>query len=94
MIKHFDISIYGRVQGVGFRDSAHDVAVELGLTGFVCNRTDGSVYAEVEGNENALSTFVEWCKKGPATASVKTVTTNEGAVQRFARFEIQRTRMT
>jgi acylphosphatase len=94
MIKHLDISIYGRVQGVGFRYSAHDVAVELGLMGFVCNRTNGSVYAEVEGNENALNTFVEWCRKGPATASVKTVTATEGAVQCFTRFEIQRTRLT
>ena len=45
------ISFYGRVQGVGFRYHASHGARGLGLTGFVRNEYDGSVYMEVQGED-------------------------------------------
>lgn len=45
-MKHISIRIYGRVQGVGFRVSAQKKADELGITGFVRNEPDGTVYLE------------------------------------------------
>lgn len=42
-------SIYGRVQGVGFRYRAMYAAQSLGLTGWVENEDDGSVTLEVQG---------------------------------------------
>ena len=91
MLKHLNITIRGRVHGVGFRYSAHDAAFELNLLGFVCNQSDGSVYAEVEGEEAQLQQFVEWCKKGPATAKVTDVIANEDTFKKFVRFEIRKT---
>lgn len=49
--KHY--IFHGRVQGVGFRFTVDQKALELGLTGWVRNCYDGSVEACFQG-ENAL----------------------------------------
>jgi acylphosphatase len=68
-----NIRITGKVQGVFFRDSARQKALDLELTGFIRNEPDGTVYAEVEGEEEAIEKFVKWCKEGPEHARVKSV---------------------
>jgi acylphosphatase len=45
----------GKVQGVGFRQSVHDYAVELGLKGWVKNLEDERVEMVAEGNEDDLN---------------------------------------
>ena len=50
--KHFIFT--GRVQGVGFRYRASYVAQSIGLTGWVRNRTDGSVEMEVQGSKEQI----------------------------------------
>lgn len=67
------IEVYGRVQGVGFRFFTERKARELGISGFVKNRPDGSVYIEAEGEPQALELFIEWCKAGPNWAKVQNV---------------------
>lgn len=64
------LEIFGRVQGVGFRYSARQRAVTLGLRGSVRNRADGGVTAEIEGPEDAVEAFVIWARQGPAGARV------------------------
>ncbi len=64
------IKVYGRVQGVGFRYYTQKKANELGITGFVKNRPDGSVYIEAEGEEDKLELFIDWCEVGPSWAHV------------------------
>lgn len=44
----------GRVQGVGFRYTAQSIARDLGLTGWVKNRRDGTVELLAEGTEEKL----------------------------------------
>lgn len=83
------ITVKGRVQGVGFRFSAVREAEELGIKGFVENRMDGSVYIEAEGEPEALNKLVSWCWKGPVTARVEDVTTQEIPVQNFKRFGVK-----
>ena len=61
----YKIHVRGYVQGVGFRWSAAREAKNLGITGFVKNLSDGSVYMEAEGSSAQLKLFTEWCKKGP-----------------------------
>lgn len=88
MIKHFNIKIYGLVQGVFFRTTAKEQADKLGITGFAENKDDGSVYIEAEGEENNLNKFVKWCNKGPSMASVEKVIVNEDKIKDFSSFEV------
>ena len=62
--------IEGRVQGVCFRESTRRQAVSLGVSGWVKNRTEGTVEALLEGSEDAVLKLVDWCRKGPSGASV------------------------
>ena len=88
--KHYKIRITGKVQGVFYRASARRKAEELGLTGWIRNEADGSVYAEAEGSDDALQQFVEWCKKGPSEAQVDEVHVQEDALQQFSDFMVRR----
>ena len=63
----------GRVQGVAYRAHAADEAMRLGLKGWVRNRRDGAVEAVVEGDDASVTSFVEWCRKGPPAARVQSV---------------------
>jgi acylphosphatase len=90
MIKHFNIHIYGRVQGVHYRVSAVEVANNLGIKGFARNEKNESVYIEAEGEENSLSQFVDWCRKGPSRAKVELVEVNEDEMKNYTTFAIQR----
>ncbi len=64
------VVVAGRVQGVGFRWSAARVAEDLGLTGWVRNRADGAVAAEVQGPADAVAAFLQWVGEGPPGARV------------------------
>lgn len=65
------IRAVGKVQDVGFRGSAKDLAEELGLTGWAMNDPNGSVRIEVEGERDYVAQFLIWCESGPAQARVE-----------------------
>lgn len=67
------LRIKGRVQGVFFRASAKEAAMDLGVTGWVKNQPDGTVETVAEGEREALDRFIEWCREGPENASVTDV---------------------
>ncbi len=90
LMKHFNITISGKVQGVFYRQSAMEIALHLGLKGFVRNESDGNVYIEAEGTEEQLKKLIEWCRKGPARAVVSDVKVSEGEIKNFSSFEIRR----
>lgn len=83
------LQIYGRVQGVGFRYYTQKKAEELGITGYVKNRPDGSVYIEAEGNTDALEAFLLWCEEGPSWAHVRKVEKQWIPPQGYKTFEIR-----
>lgn len=87
-MKHLDIKIVGYVQGVSFRLFARGKAQELGLFGFVQNEDDGSVYIEVEGDEEKLNKFVEYLHQGPVYAKVEEVKVREAEVKKMKDFHI------
>ena len=89
MTKHVNIKVNGRVQGVGFRYHTRRMANEFVITGFVQNKSDGSVYIEAEGEESGLNEFIEWCKHGPEWSSVNNFHQSESPVQNFIGFEIR-----
>jgi len=64
------VIVAGRVQGVWFRESTRRCAEELGLQGWVRNRVDGRVEAELEGEEAAVLAAIDFVKRGPELARV------------------------
>lgn len=88
MKKHFNIKIYGLVQGVFFRATAKEHADKLGIKGFAKNIPDGSVYIEAEGEENNLKEFIDWCKSDPLMAKVEKVEASEEVIENFSKFEV------
>jgi acylphosphatase len=70
MEKCIHILVSGRVQGVFFRASARERALELGLRGTVRNLRDRRVEIVVQGPGSDVERFLEWCWQGPADARV------------------------
>ena len=70
--------ITGLVQGVGYRYSMAAAARRYGITGWVRNRRDGCVEAEIEGDAEAIAAMVAWARHGPAGAAVDRVTVELG----------------
>ncbi len=88
-MKHWNITVKGKVQGVYFRLTTKAVADQLGVKGFVRNQEDGSVYIEAEGDDFALSSLVDFCKEGPDRAEVEEVDCVEiTEVRGFKNFEV------
>jgi acylphosphatase len=67
------VVVTGLVQGVWFRDSCREQARAAGVRGFVRNRADGSVEAELEGSEAAVQRVIAWCRVGPPRARVDAI---------------------
>lgn len=88
---HINIKIYGKVQGVSFRYWAWMKARTLGLTGFIQNESDGSVYIEAEGEEKIVDDFLSWCYQGSPLAEVKRIDYSyQDYFQNFQEFAINR----
>lgn len=64
------VRVRGRVQGVGYRWSCVQKARELGITGWVRNRTDGSVEALLQGPPEQLDAMCAWMRSDVPGASV------------------------
>jgi acylphosphatase len=64
------VVVSGRVQGVGFRASAQQVARRLDLAGWVRNLADGRVELEAEGPPAVIDQLLDWLRKGPSLARV------------------------
>jgi acylphosphatase len=71
------LTITGRVQGVGYRIWAERTARQLGISGWVRNRSDGSVELLANGDNDAIATLIEACHEGPRAAIVTEVSVND-----------------
>ena len=87
MIKHLNIKIYGKVQGIFYRVTAKEQARKLNIFGFARNENGESVYIEAEGEEGNLDKFVAWCKVGPPLARVDNVEITQGQIKNFSDFD-------
>jgi acylphosphatase len=88
MVRH--VHIFGQVQGVGFRYHLSQQAQRLGITGWVRNRSGGSVEATIEGTSEAVDALLAWARLGPPAARVERVEVS-AAEGRFAGFELRPT---
>ncbi|MBD1428209.1 MULTISPECIES: acylphosphatase [Sphingobacterium] len=88
-MKHINIKVKGKVQGVYFRATTKAVADQLGAKGFVVNLNDGSVYIEAEGDSFTLDSLVEFCHEGPDRAEVESLDVEETSdIKGFKNFEV------
>jgi acylphosphatase len=84
------VIIHGLVQGVWFRASTKEVALKLGVRGWVKNLPDGSVEALFEGEKKKVEEIVGWCRQGPAGSRVEKVDLGwEPYKGEFAQFDVR-----
>jgi acylphosphatase len=87
-IKHLNITIKGKVQGVSFRMSTKAVADQLGVKGTIKNQPNGDVYIEAEAGDFEMPLFLDWCHEGPTGAVVTAVETHEAELKNYRNFEV------
>jgi acylphosphatase len=90
LIRHYNIIVKGRVQRVNYRVNAQSKAMSLGLTGLVKNLHSGDVYIEVEGDEDKINQFIDWCYVGSPLSKVTEVISEEKEVKNMETFELKR----
>jgi acylphosphatase len=66
--------VWGKVQGVWFRESTRREAERLGLDGSATNLADGSVEVVAVGMQADLMVLADWLRRGPPNARVDQVT--------------------
>ena len=76
-IKRVHVIVEGRVQGVFFRAFTRDEAARLGLSGWVRNRSNGSVEAIIEGEETAVEKMLQWFYQGSPNSVVEKIHASE-----------------
>ena len=87
-MKHIDILVKGKVQGVFYRASTKAVADQLGVKGYVRNEPNGDVFIAAEGDRISLEMFLDWCHEGPQNAVVTSVESLEGELKNYRNFEL------
>lgn len=81
--------VSGRVQGVSFRAGVRDAARRAGADGWVRNLADGRVEAAFEGDPDAVSAALAFCRVGPPWADVSDVEVFDEGPEGLRGFEIR-----
>ena len=89
MKKHLNLIVSGKVQHVGFRFMAMQAAYKYGVFGFARNKSNGCIYIEVEGEEDKMNNFIDWCKVGPLGSTVKEIEMEAGEMKDFTSFDVK-----
>ncbi len=85
-----EIIVTGKVQGVFFRRYTCEAAATIGITGFVKNQPDQSVYILATGTKEQLEQFINWCRQGSPGSKVEYVIPTDIPLQEFSSFIIDR----
>lgn len=84
------VFVSGRVQGVFYRATTRETAIDTGVSGWVRNLEDGRVEAVFEGPEDDVEAMVAWCHKGSPRAVVDDVTVEYESPVGLDGFEVRR----
>ena len=82
------IKVSGKVQGVFFRQSSREKALQLQLAGTVKNETGGDVTIVATGLQENINQLIDWCHQGPPRAMVTLVKVEPMPEQEFDGFTI------
>jgi acylphosphatase len=85
------VMISGRVQGVGYRVWTKREADRRGLSGWVCNRRDGSVEAVFSGGSEPVAAMLAAVRDGPDGARVDAVEASDYRSLTTGPFEVKAT---
>lgn len=90
-MKRVHTVISGQVQGVSFRAWTADVAREMGLSGWVRNRRDGTVEVVFAGEEAVVAEMLGRLHDGPSAAVVADVAETPWTEEVGRAFEVRPT---
>lgn len=83
------VTAAGDVQGVNFREATRRKATEVGVAGWVTNRSDGRVEAVFEGAPEAVDEILEFFGDGPTAATVEHVDVREEEPEGLTGFDVR-----
>ena len=84
-MKRVHVIVSGDVQGVGYRYTARGVA------GWIRNRPDGTVEAEIEGSEGQVTSMLAWMDQGPPGSHVRERVVSDAPLEGAGGFQVRRT---
>ena len=90
-ITSLNVRVEGVVQGVSYRAFVAAEARKLGLSGWVRNRSDGTVEALVSGPTKTVEAYVAACARGPAGARVTHIDLHNAEAPAEAGFQVKPT---
>ncbi|NQZ83137.1 MAG: acylphosphatase [Colwellia sp.] len=80
--------ISGKVQGVYFRASSQQIAIDCGLSGYARNLADGDVEVLISGEQDNVDKMLIWLKHGPPEAEVDNIEQKQVKWQQHSFFSI------
>ena len=83
--------VAGGVQGVGYRYTMRMIAAEAGVAGWVRNRRDGTVEAEIEGTPAQVDEVLAWMAQGPPGSRVDSAEVTDASPTGETGFEVRAT---
>ena len=83
------VRVFGRVQGVFFRQWTINQARALGVAGWVRNAADGTVEAHLEGDEGAVAKMIDGMRRGPSQARVEDLTVQTTEPEGISGFSVR-----
>lgn len=90
MVKRAMVFYTGRVQGVGFRYTAREIACGYDVTGYVRNLPDGRVELVAEGTEEEVRAYAEALRTSQLGSHIRNTEVNwSEATEEFRGFEIR-----
>ncbi|MCR2815209.1 acylphosphatase [Microbacterium jiangjiandongii] len=87
-MRRVHVIVRGEVQGVGYRYTLRMVATDAGTSGWVRNRRDGTVEAEIEGTAEQVDAVLAWMADGPPGSRVDAAAVTERDPRRSAGFDV------
>ena len=85
----YRVLVSGRVQGVYFRGTCRQLALQRGVRGWVRNLPDGRVEAVLEGTPEEVHRLVDWVHHDPRAATVTGVAVCEERPEGLGGFVIR-----